>query len=202
MEPTPPADLFEVMGTARAMRHLRPDPVPQEMIDRLLWAATRAPSPGNTQGWEFVVVDDPALRARIGEAVRETLAPRIAAMPRTSDNHLVIDGANHLAEHFAEAPLLVFVCGRDIYPEGAPRADMTAAAMYPAAQNLLLAARAMGLGAVFTTFHHSIDGTLRELLGIPDDVRIGVTMPIGFPAREFGPVRRHPVEGVTHRNGW
>lgn len=196
-------DVFDVMATCRAMRHLRPDPVPDELIEQLLWAATRAPSPGNSQGWDFVVVDDAAKKRPIAEAVRAAMTGRIGAM-RSDDpaEQRIFDGAMALVDGLDAAPVWIIVAGPVVYPPAAPREQFVWSALYPAAQNILLAARALGLGAVMTTFHHSADATIREVLGIPAEIRIGALIPIGWPEREFGPVRRRPVAEVTHRNGW
>ncbi len=87
------------MGTCRAIRQLKPDPVPAELIDQILWAATRAPSPGNSQGWDFVVVDDPESKARIADAVRGVMAGRVAAMPRPDKTmRLMLDGTARLID--------------------------------------------------------------------------------------------------------
>jgi nitroreductase len=198
-------DVFEVMGTCRAIRQLKPDPVPPELIDRVLWAATRAPSPGNSQGWDFVVVDDPGARRTIGAAVREAMVDRVAAMPRPDrTTRLMLDGTARLVATFDQAPVIVFVTGGVIYPPQAPREAFTWSALYPAAQNIVLAARALGLGSVFTTLHHVADRTIRDTLGIPDHVRIAATIPIGWPddGVQFGPVSRRPVEDFVHRNRW
>lgn len=196
-------DVFEAMGTCRAMRHLKPDPVPAELIDKVLWAATRAPSPGNSQGWDFVVVDDPDVKARLGDAVREVMAERVAAMPRTDrTTRLMLDGTAALIDSLGRAPVIILVAGRVIYPPGAPREQFTWSALYPAAQNILVAARALGLGTTFTTLHMPAEPAVRSILGIPDDVRIAATIPLGWPAANFGPVNRRPVADVVHRNGW
>jgi nitroreductase len=197
-------DIFEVMGSCRAIRQLKPDPVPAELVDRLLWAATRAPSPGNSQGWDFVVVDDADARARIGAAVREAMVDRVAAMPRPDrTTRLMLDGTGRLVATFDQAPVIIFVTGGVIYPPQAPKEAFTWSALYPAAQNIILAARALGLGSVFTTLHHVADATIREVLGIPDHIRIAATIPIGWPdGARFGPVNRRPVEDFVHRNRW
>ena len=195
--------VLEVMGTCRAMRWLRPDPVPPELIDRVLWAATRAPSPGNTQDWDFVVVDDPDAKARIGAAVREAMTAYVAALPRPDrTTRLMLDGTTHLIDTFAQAPVVVFVCGAVNYPAQRPDPQMTWSALYPAAQNLILGARALGLGTTFTTLHRPAEPVVREVLGIPDDVKIAATIPIGWPAGRFGPVNRRPLTDVVHRNRW
>jgi nitroreductase len=197
-------DVFEVMGTCRAIRQLRPEPVPDEMIDRLMWAATRAPSPGNSQGWDLVVVTDAEARSRIGAAVREAMSARVAAMPRTDrTSRLMLDGTARLVDTLDRAPVIVFVTGGVIYPASSPREAFTWSALYPAAQNILLAARALGLGAVMTTLHHGADATIREVLGIPEHIRIAATIPIGWPdGVEFGPVNRRPVSDFVHRDRW
>ena len=176
---------------------------PPELVDRLVWAATRAPSPGNTQNWDFVVVDDPAAKQRIGDAVHAAMAPAVAAMERPDrTTRLMLDGTANLIATFAEAPVVVFVCGTVAYPPRRPDEQMTWSALYPASQNLILAARALGLGSVFTTLHRPAEPVVREVLGLPDDVRIAATIPIGWPARPFGPVNRRPVADVIHRNRW
>ena len=196
-------DVFEAMGTCRAMRQLRPDPVPPEMVDRIMWAATRAPSPGNSQGWDFVVVDAPEPKARIAEAISAAMADRVQAMPRTDrTTRLMLDGTATLIHTLAHAPVLVFVTGPVIYPAAAPQERFTWSALYPAAQNILLAARALGLGSVFTTMHMTAEPTVREVLAIPDAVRIAAMIPIGWPVGRFGPVNRRPVEDFVHHNRW
>jgi nitroreductase len=199
-------DVFEAMGTCRAIRYYRTDPVPDEMIEQLVWAASRAPSPGNTQEWDFVVVTDPDQRAAIGAVFQEALAERLAqlaTLPRNNESErLMVEGAANLASTIGDAPVIVFVCGPVTYPPGRPDERFTWSTLYPAAQNLIVAARALGLGSAFTTFHHAADAGLRRVLGIPDTVLIGATIPIGWPDREFGPVRRRPIEHFVHRDRW
>jgi nitroreductase len=196
-------DVFEAMGTCRAMRYLKADPVPADLVERLIWAATRAPSPGNSQGWDFVVVDDPDPKRRIAHAVRTAMAQRVAAMPRPDRTaRLMLDGTAKLVDTLDQAPLIIFVTGPVIYPPGAPREQFTWSALYPAAQNILLAARALGLGATFTTLHNSSEPTVREVLGLPDTTKIAVTIPVGWPAAAFGPVNRRPVGDFIHHNHW
>ena len=129
------------------MRLLKPDPVPPELIDRVLWAATRAPSPGNSQGWDFIVVDDAEPKARIADAIRAAMADRVAAMPRPDrTTRLMLDGTAALIDTLDRAPVMVFVTGPVIYPPAAPHERFTWSALYPAAQNIVLAARALGVG--------------------------------------------------------
>jgi nitroreductase len=187
------------------MRYLKADPVPEEIIEKLIWAATRAPSPGNSQGWDFVVITDAAMREAIGDALEALMAPRIEAMIASgaaNADRRTLDGALHLATTFGRAPVIVLVCGRLVYPPGRPVESFIWSAIYPAAANLIVAARALGLGSVFTTFHAMIDPLLRQLLNIPEDVRMGALIPLGWPDRPFTPVSRQPVADVIHRNGW
>lgn len=196
-------DTLEAMATCRAIRYLKPDPLPDEVVERILRAATWAPSPGNTQDWDFVVVDHPGLRRRIGEAVAPTLVPRVERMERTDrTSRLMLDGVEHMARTLADCPVIVFCCGHVRYPPRSPMEQFTWSAVYPAAQNLIVAARDLGVGSVFTTIHLNAEPEIREIVGIPDEVRIGATIPLGWPDAEFGPVRRRPLEHFVHRNGW
>ncbi len=198
-------DVFEAMDTSRAIRFLKPDPVPQELIDRLIWAGTRAPSPGNSQGWDFVVVTDEAKRRAIGEAIAKVMAPRVEAMrqaPGDPSHRRMLKGAAHLATSMGDAPVLLFVCGPVVYPAESPRESFTWSAVYPAAQNIILAARALGLGATFTTFQGAAEPAIRETLDIPEHVKIAVLIPLGWPDRPFGPVTRRPIADFVHRDGW
>lgn len=197
-------DVFEAMGTARAIRYLKPDPVDPDLIEKLIWAATRASSPGNSQGWDFVVITDPDAKARIGGAVDDAMAGIFRAPPPDADRsvRLMLDGARALAAGLATAPVLILVCGRMVYPPGNPDEQLVWSACYPAAQNLIVAARALGLGATFTTFQRRAEQVVRGTLGIPDDVRMAALIPVGWPDREHGPVNRKPVEEVIHWDRW
>ncbi len=200
-------DVFEAMGTARAMRWFRPDPVPWPLLERLLWAATRASSPNNVQAWDFVVVQDAEVRSRLGELLA-TLLPASAPSPAPQPPHVdptarrTTQGAMNLMAHFGEVPAIVFVCGADVYPPASPDISYMYSAVYAAAQNLIVAARAVGLGAAFTMFHRFVETPLRELLDVPADRHISVTIPVGWPARPFGPLTRKPLEHVVHHYRW
>ncbi len=196
-------DVFEAMSTCRAMRYLKPDPVDDSLIEQIITAATWAPSPGNSQGRDFLVVKDADKKRRIGDAVEAAMGDRVAAMERTDRTHrLMLDGTAHLIETLTTCPVIILVCGRTVYPYESPRESFVWSALYPAAQNLIVAARALGLGTVFTTFQGAAEPTIRETLDIPDDVHIGCLVPVGWPAREFGPLKRVPYEAVVHVDGW
>lgn len=196
-------DVFEAMGTARAMRWYREDPVPDELIERVLWAATRAGSPGNNQCWDFVVVTDAEQRRRLGEAVEPfaQVAAR-ASEPDDPTARRTLHGARHLAGSLADVPVIVVVCGHNVYPAHHPMEHMMWSAVYAASQNLIVAARALGLGAAFTTFHATAPAEFKRILSIPEDRHLGVTIPLGWPAGPEGPVSRRPLEEVVHRERW
>jgi nitroreductase len=198
-------DALEALGTARSMRWLQPDPVPAELIDKVLWGATRASSPANVQPWEFVVVRDEDTRRELSRVITEPLGGvhrQAAEAAGDPARHRMFEGVSNLVRHFGDVPVLVFVCGRNVYPPEAPEEAMMYSAVYGAAQNLLVAARAVGLGTVYTTFHRRSEATVKAILGIPDEVRICVTIPIGWPARPFGQMRRKPMERVVHHDHW
>lgn len=197
-------DVLDAMETCIAMRYLKPDPVPREVLRQLVYAATRASNPGNSQGWEFVVIDDPERKRRLGEAVRAGMAPTFENKPAGLDESAerMYRGAEHLAQNFAEVPAWVLGCARKIYPPQAPREEFMYSTIYPAAQNLVVAARAMNLGTAFTTYQWVAQDLLREMLNIPDDVYLCVFIAVGYPEKAFTRVRRRPVEEVLHWNGW
>jgi nitroreductase len=197
-------DALEAIRTCTAMRYLKPDPVPEPLIRQVLEHAACASSPGNSQGWDFVVVRDATRRAAIGKLVAEkfqAFLPDPASEPDPVRQRM-LRGARHLVQHLGHAPVLIFVCGRPVYPPQAPSRDWIPSTVYPAAQNLIVAARALGLGTVFTAFHGVAEQQIGELLALPADARIYVTIPLGWPQRRFAPVRRRPVQEVTHWERW
>jgi nitroreductase len=186
------------------MRHLRPDPIPDQLLATVLEAATCAPSPGNSQGWDFVVVREDPVRHRLGTMLSDGVRPLLPPVPTDGDpaRRRLLASAHHLVEHAGDVPVWILVCGRPVYPPAAPSKDWIGAAVYPAAQNLLLAARGVGLGATFTTWHMTCEKAVRNLLALPEDAHIAVTIPLGWPEKPFGPVRRRPLADVVHWNRW
>ncbi|HEY8119983.1 MAG TPA: nitroreductase family protein [Myxococcota bacterium] len=196
-------DAIEAMETTRAIRFLKPDPVPEALIERVIYAATRASSPGNSQGWDFVVVRDRAIKQRIGPVLRERMLPLVRSMPSAPGAvQRMLRGAQHLLQSFEDVPVWILVCGRKVYPPGAGTEQMVHAALYPAAQNLIVAARSLGLGTTFTTFQLAAEAEMRAVLKLPSDVSIGVCVALGYPDRAFGPVVRKPVANVIHWDQW
>ena len=203
--------LFATIHTMRAMRRLKPDPVPLELVDQVLESATMAPNGGNVQPWRFLVVLDPELRRQMGELYRsawddyfQPTRDALARNPPTGIAKRSIESAEILGAQFGDAPVHVLVLNR---PAAAPEAYPAGhagiyAAIYPAVQNLLLACRGLGLGATLTTLHRERQDEVRALLGFPDDLEICACIPIGWPEDRFGPVRRRPIEEVVHRDRW
>ena len=199
-------DVFEALGTAVSMRWLKPDPVPDELVDKLLWAATRASNPGNVQPWDFIVVRDEATRRDVAQIISGRLG-RIrlqagAPLPDDPTHSRMLRGVGYLVEHLEDAPVLVFICGSNVYPPNAPQEHMMYSAVFGAAQNLMVAARALDLGAAYTTFQLGCEAELKARLGIPEEKTICVTIPVGWPGRRFGPLNRKPIGDVVHHDSW
>lgn len=197
-------DIFEAMESCRAIRRLKPDPVADELLERLVHYATRAPSAGNAQLWGFLIVTDPDERRFVGDLLREAWAPRL---PKASDDDAPgSPGAIPFREfvmNFDRAPAIIFTCVENAYPaQGEPNPIFMWSTVYTATQNLLLAARALGLGAAMTTFHIVDEAAIKERFGIPEAVSIGATIPVGHPAGRYGPLNRRPSVEVTHWNRW
>ncbi len=200
-------DFFEVVTTQRAIRRLKPDPIPEPMLQRILDAAICAPSGGNRQGWTFLVIRDPALRARLGALYREAFGELLklpyyresAAAPPDSPRGRMLASARHLAEHLGEAPVLILAC---IAGDGTKATLATGASIYPAVQNILLAARALGLGSCLTTIHRFREPQVKDLLGVPPEVETAALIPLGFPLGKFGRPPRRPLTEVTFLDRW
>jgi nitroreductase len=192
--------LLDAMYSNRAIRHYRPDPVPDALVERVLDAAIRAPSGSNRQNWRFLVLRDPAVRARVGalygEGFREYIPERMKQQPDTPRSR-VFRSALYLADHMAdEPPVLILACLENA-PGSSPAGRSSGSSIYPAVQNLMLAARALGLGTCLTTLHLRREAQIKAFLGIPDHVDTYALIPLGYPARPFGPLTRMEVDAVT-----
>lgn len=200
-------DLFEAIHTQRAIRRLKPDPIPDSVIRQILDAAICAPSGGNRQGWIFLVIRDPEVRERIGELYREGFQDLLnvpyyrdaGAAPPASPAGRLMASARHLAEHLHEAPLLILAC---LNTEGMAPGITMGSSIYPAVQNILLAARALGIGSTLTTIHRFRDRQVKELLGIPPGVETAALIPLGYPITKFGRPPRKPAREVIYLDRW
>jgi nitroreductase len=195
--------LFEAMYSQRAVRAFKPDPVPDEVIRKLIEAATKAPSGSNRQGWKFLVIRDVELKRKIGEYYNRARESRYGggAAPVSNIPPRRQAASNYMAEHMHEVPVLILAC---IEHDGGPSTMSRGGSIYPAVQNILLAARGLGLGSVITSLHKRYEDEVKTLLGIPDNVETAALLPIGYPARRspYGPTTRAPVEEVMYYDKW
>ena len=191
-------EFFDVVLGQRAYRSLLPDPVPDELVTRVLEAATHAPSAENHQPWEFVVVRDEATRTAIGRLTQELweAAGREHSRGLPPAFFAAVDA--WATGGLAAAPVHVVVCGDTTRcPE-----PQLPSSIYPAVQNLLLAALALGLGSLMSTLPVVDRAAFRPLLGLPDHIVPMALVPLGWPARPLGPARLEPVAGHTHYDRW
>jgi nitroreductase len=205
-ETTTATDLFEVIRTTRSMRRLKPDPVPDELIRKILEAGVCAPSGGNMQRWRFLVIRDAGIKRAVGayykRAWDEQVGPRYrAGEPAPGMNRdrflRLLDAAEYLAAHIHEAPVWIVPC-----LEGDTPTRTSGSSIYPAVQNMLLAARAVGLGATLTTLYLAFEKGAEAALGLPEGVHSYAILPIGFPLGHFGPVRRIALGDVVFEDRW
>lgn len=202
-------DLLTGITTTRAIRRYRPEPVSDEDLATMVFAATRAPTGSNRQHFRFLTLrDGPSARAAkavLGKSFRANWAAK-----RESDGYDRGSGARddspkarqiramqQFVDTFERTPLVVLAC---ILRRHANLQD--GASIYPACQNLLLAARALGYGGVMTGWHGAVEDELRQLLGIPGEHDIAATIPIGRPVGNHGPVRRRPLAELVYDDHW
>jgi nitroreductase len=202
-------DIFEIIHSTRAMRRLRSDPVPDALIRQILEAGTCAANGGNSQRWRFLVVKDPAVKQAIQPYYKRAFEEHRRAQhdaretpgeagDRKRRQHNAVE---YLTDHFHEAPVWIVVCLED-NAGGSPRPHAAGASIYPAVQNMLLAARALGLGATLTTRHLFYQKECEEVLGLPPNVKSYAIIPIGYPMGRFGPVGRGELSEVVYQDRW
>jgi nitroreductase len=208
-----PADtvgLLEGLTTTRAIRRYRDEPVPDAALRAMLFAATRAPSGSNRQPFRFVVLTD-GPRAQAAKAMLAAAARRAWGSKREGDGYRAGSGERadspkarmartmqRYVDDFERVPVLVLPClvryRQPVPTEGA--------SVYPAVQNLLLAARALGYGGVLSGWNRLVDAELKELLGIPEEVFVAATVTLGRPEGHHGPVRRRPLGELVYGEAW
>jgi nitroreductase len=204
-----PIDLTEALYTTRAMRRVTTEPIPSDVQQRILDAAIRAPSGGNTQNWRFLLVDDPAVRAKVAPLYRAALselwtgfyAPRFEAAsadPDSDDSKQLFRikaSADHLADHFADVPLLLFAFAQY---------DPSGGSIFPAVWSAMLAARGEGVGSALTSVLAFRTQETFEVLGVPPDEgwNMACCVTFGYPTGRWGIAARRPVHEVAHRNRW
>jgi nitroreductase len=194
-------DIYEAIYTTRSMRRMKPDPIPYEAQARILDAAIRAPHIG--EGWRFILVDDPRIKAQLAPLYLQGMKRLMEGYGASLEDMVKLDtkegraarSGYHLAQHFAEVPLLLVGFGRTRDGSG----------IYPALQNAMLAARAEGIGSTLTGFLQSFYANeVMDILGAPKDagwVMHGVVA-MGYPLGRWGVGERKPVHEVAARNSW
>jgi nitroreductase len=203
-------DIYEALYTTRAMRRVRPDPIPPEVQARILDAAIRAPSGGNAQGWRFLLVDDPAIKAQLGPLYRDAISQLWATFyrdnldraratpddPQSASLLRVQASAQHLADHFEDVPL--FLCAFS-------RGDPSGGSIFPAIWSAQLAARADGVGSSLTSVLGIFHGAQAlQILGVPPDKgwTMACCVSFGYPTGRWGIAPRRPAHEVAYRNQW
>ena len=197
--------LRDAIYSLRAMRRMKKDPVPEEDLRAIVEAATQAASGHNQQTWNFIVVRDADQRRRIGEAYLELAGTSVkpalqGEMPET--DRKIYDNAWRLAGRFKDVPALVVCCMQGPVPSDRAWQSTWYGSIYPAIQNLMLAARARGLGTVLTTLHLLDETPFRKILELPDEIVTVAIIPVGYPEGEFGKPLRDPAERFTHWDRW
>ena len=205
-------DVFEALYTTRAMRRVKEDPVPDNIIQSMIDSAIRAPSGSNRQNWKFLVVTDKNIREKLSNIYRETWDyyinsflnsakdPGASRLKKQDDKDIetirrISNSASWLAENYHKVPLLVLALSRN---------DPTGSSIYPAIWNLMLAARGHGIGTCLTTVMSFETEKVFEVLNIPNDKgwTLNATITAGYPLGKWGVAERKPVDDVTYLNTW
>jgi len=203
-------DVYEALYTTRAMRRVRPDPIPYPVQARILDAAIRAPSGGNAQGWRFLLVDDPAVKAELGPLYRDSIAQLWATAyrdlieraqsapdePGHAATLRMVASAQHLADHFEEVPLFLLAF---------TRGDRSGGSIFPAVWSAQLAARSEGVGSALTTVLGIFHGAeALEILGVPDGHgwSMACCVSFGYPTGRWAVATRRPAPEIAYRNAW
>lgn len=210
-------DLYEAMSTLRAVRRLRPDPIAADVVERILTAATWAPTGGNTQPWRIVAVTDSKKKQALQDLYKphwdsylpgyEANLSRMSEDARSSSIK-AMDAGNYLAEHMHETPLIAIFCFNPKLmtitdAELARPSVVGGGSVYPAVQNFLLACRNEGLGCVLTTLLCYEEAAVKSLLGMPQDWYPCAHIPVGYPVLGgHGSIRRRAVDQMVRYNQW
>ncbi len=192
--------LGEAMFTQRAIRRFKKDPIPADVMDDIMQSAIRAPNGGNNQQWHFIVVQDAEKRRQLAELYREAwwakradagiMGPQDIPPGKSS-----MRSAMRMADEIGDAPVMVIICATS-------KGAQAAGSVIPSAQNMLLAARAFGIGGTIATLHAVVEARVHALFNIPDTAQIVYCMPFGYPRGSFGPVTRLPLNEVCNYDRW
>ena len=207
---------YDVISTTRSIRRIKPDPVPADVLDRVLQAAVWAPSGGNRQPWRMIVVQDTDTKRKLGEIYAREWATyvdfnmaNVKSAPQQVQDRVAAGLAvgTALAENLHEVPVVVMFVhdSRLIYvtDDKLNRTSVVGgASLYPAVQNLLTAARAECLGGVLTTLISRSEPQVQELLAIPSEWGVHAMVPLGYPRGKHGPLTRLPLDQMVHHDKW
>ena len=201
-------DVYEALYTTRAMRRVKPDPIPFDVQKKILDAAVRAPSGGNAQNWRFPLIDDAGVKAKLAPVYRACMdilwtsiykdrvdeAKANPELPASKEFDKMFRSASYLAENFEKYPLLLFTFCQH---------DPTGGSIFPAVWNAMLAARAEGVGSALTSVFMMKPEETREIIGVPDDSwNFACCVTMGYPTGRWGVAPRRPVHQVAFRNSW
>jgi nitroreductase len=212
------SNLFEAIRTLHSVRRFRPDPVPEGVLRDIIDAATRAPSARNAQPWYFLAVRDPEPKRQIAALYRSAwrrAREHTAATDADADIKgragyaKMMEAVDELADHLDCTPVLILACldTAQLGPlaDGAGHilgAQSAYASIFPAVQNLMLAARGFGLGSTLTTVYAGVEAEIRAVVGIPPRVHIAALVPVGYPIEPFRATKRKPVDAVAFLDRW
>lgn len=196
-------DLIEAMTTQRAIRRLKPDPVPDDVVLRCLALAVKAPTGGNLQTWEFIVVRDRRVKAALGRQYRLawTVYGSVGRLWswRAPGNRKIIRATQWQVDHWEDVPVMIVACARGLsLPFPGVLRSTRYGSVFPAVQNLLLAARSEGLGAALTTLPLWNRVAARRILHLPINIEPVAVVPLGWPRGRYGPTTRKPLTDVVH----
>ena len=192
--------LYEAIYSMRAIRRLRPDPISDEDLEIILDAARQAPNGGNMQPWHFIVVRGESQKAELATLYHEAWWAKRADQGIEGRDHPglqnpVSQSAMRLADEIGGAPVMILLCATG---PGAGNAQ----SVIPSVQNLLLAARGLGIGGTITTLHPVVDERVKELFGMPEEAQVVYCIPLGYPKGRFGPLNRKPLKEIVSEDAW
>lgn len=203
----PELSLHEAIYTLRAMRRLKADPIPVADLRDIVEAATTACSPGNSQPWTFLIITDDKQKQRIATVYRDIGIKAIQEGALASglldeETEKVYRNALILVDGLQQAPALILCCVEGHPQAGGIHQSTYYGSIYPAIQNLMLAARAKGIGSTMTTLHKAREQDIKDILAIPDNVETIALIPLGYPQGQWGRPKRKPQREVTFWNSW
>ncbi len=200
---TPELTLLKGINTLRSVRQFKPDPISRDVIRPILEAASKAASGSNTQPWEFIVVQDPRVKARLTKPMLDPWMKRIVGSGMSGRMREVYDEATEMLRNTEKVPVIIFCC-LDLNRVSKSE-EVRYASIYPAVQNLMLAAHAIGLGTCLTV-HGSTptrgEPEVKKILGVPDHVKIACLVYMGYPSGKRGRPTRKPIDGLVHYDHW